>query len=172
MGAIAGSAGVALHADTSDRSPFTRVRGADAETRRLIAEAADRSRTFRTMIDEIQRSNALVIVQFGLCGKGRFRSCVSAVEGDHRQRHIRILVSTRTTGDRLLATIAHELQHALEIVREADVIDGVRALALYRRIATGDCGEGLSEACETDAALAVEAKVLEELHRASQNEDG
>ncbi|MCA1585200.1 MAG: hypothetical protein LC791_10680 [Acidobacteria bacterium] len=97
---------------------------------------------------------------------------ISAVEGDHRQRHIRILVSTRTTGDRLLATIAHELQHALEIVREADVIDGVRALALYRRIATGDCGEGLSEACETDAALAVEAKVLEELHRASQNEDG
>jgi hypothetical protein len=54
-------------------------------------------------------------------------------------------------------------------VREAEVRDAQQALALYRRIGTGKCLEGLSEACETKEALAVEKRVLEELFRAASN---
>jgi hypothetical protein len=88
------------------------------------------------------------------------------VTGDHRQRHIRILVNTRTTGDRLLATIAHELQHAVEIVRDPQARDAESALALFRRIAMGKCKQGLSDVCETAAAQEVEGAVLQELHAA------
>ena len=101
-----------------DERSFTRVRGMGVDMHRLIREADGLSRTFRSLVDEIQRSDAIVMVQFGLCASGQFRSCVMHVTGDERQRHIRILVNTRTTGDRLLATIAHELQHAVEIVRD------------------------------------------------------
>jgi hypothetical protein len=149
---------------------LTRVRGADDTIRTLIHEGDSRSESFRAMVDEIQRSNAVVMVQFGLCAKGQVRSCVSHVEGDDRQRHIRILVNTRTTNDRLIATIAHELHHALEIIRMPDVTTGEQVLALYHRIAKGACGKGLDDRCETEAALAAEATVLDELDRSPRRE--
>jgi hypothetical protein len=156
-------------ADGQDDAPgrFTRVRAANPELRRVIAEGADRSPTFLALASELQRSTAIVQVQFGRCPRGNFRSCVASVEGDARQRHIRVFVDTRTSHDRLIATIAHELQHAVEIVRSPDAIDAERTLALYRRIAVGKCREGLSDSCETAEAQAVEAAVLEELHRAA-----
>jgi uncharacterized protein YjaZ len=92
------------------------------------------------------------------------------VEGDSRQRHIAVKVNTRTTDDRLIATIAHELHHALEIAREPEVTNSDQALALYRRIAMGRCGEGLDERCETEAALQIEAQVNEELARGSRGQ--
>lgn len=140
-----------------------RLKPADPEMRRLIQAGNVRSDVFRAIVDELQRSNTIVVVQFGTCANGRVRSCVSHVEGDTRQRHIRIKVNTQTTNDRLIATIAHELQHAVEIAREVNVTNSEQALALYRRIATGRCAEGLSDLCETDAALAVERRVLQEL---------
>ncbi len=143
---------------------LTRVRGADTEMHRLIREGDERSQTFQQLVDEIQRSNAVVVVGFGLCASGRFRSCVSHVSGDERQRHVRILVNTRATSDQLVATIAHELQHAIEIIREPDVRDVETVAALYRRIGTGKCSLGLSEICETEAAKSTERRVLQELH--------
>ncbi len=148
-----------------DERLLTRVRGADETMRSLIRDGDARSDTFRAIVDELQRSNAVVMVQFGLCAKGLVRSCVSHVEGNESQRHIRILVNTRTTNERLIATIAHELHHALEIVREPQVTSGELVMALYRRIAKGACGKGLDERCETEAALVAEATVLEELNR-------
>lgn len=142
---------------------FTRVRAADDEFRSLIREGDARSATFRAMVDEIQASNAVVMIQFGLCAKGQVRSCVSHVGGSAHTRTIRILISPRTTHDRLIATIAHELQHALEIIRQPDITTNDQVLSLYRRIGTGTCAEGRSDRCETEAALAVEKQVLKEL---------
>jgi 23S rRNA G2445 N2-methylase RlmL len=161
-------AGTSAQAGGRDDAPgrFTRVRASDPELRRVIADGADRSATFLALAEEIQRSSGIVLVQFGQCPRGNYRSCVSGVEGDRRQRHIRVFVDTRTTQDRLVATVAHELQHAVEILRDPDAIDAEHTLALYRRIAVGKCGEGLSERCETEAARTVEAAVLDELNRA------
>jgi hypothetical protein len=161
------------HVSASDDDPptLTRVRGADVDMHRLIREGATRSPAFRSLVDVIQRSNSIVVVGFGFCAKGQFRSCVSHVAGDEQQRHVRIVVNTRTTGDRLLATIAHELQHALEIVSDPNVKDPDSVTALYRKIGIGKCREGLSEFCETDAAQAVERLVLEQLHSAGTAEE-
>jgi hypothetical protein len=144
--------------------PLVRLKPADAEMRRLIGDGFERSATFRALVDAIHRSNAVVIVQYGLCANGRFRSCVTNVDGDRDRRSIRIKVNTRMTDDRLIATIAHELHHAIEILSDPDVASPESVLALYRRIGTGPCRQGLSEACETDAALAAEATVMEELN--------
>jgi hypothetical protein len=151
---------------TIDEPPvLTRVKAADPEMRRLVLDGRSRSATFGTLLDELERSDAIVVVQFGECANGRIRSCVSNVSRDARLRFIRIKVSTRTTDDRLIATIAHELQHAVEIVRVPEVGSAAEALALYRRIATGRCRDGLSDRCETDAAIRLEALVNDELSR-------
>jgi len=147
---------------------FVRLKPADPEIRRLIVDGHHRSEAFRALIDEIQRSSVVVIIQFGLCANGRFRSCVTNVDGDGRQRNIRVKINTRTTDDRLIATVAHELRHVVEILGDADATSAERTLALYRRIGEGNCRAGLSEACETRAALDAEQQVLQELNRASR----
>ena len=145
--------------------PLVRLKPADAEMRRLIGEGYGRSTSFRELVDAIHRTNAIVTVQFGMCANGRYRSCVTNVTGDDRARSIRIKVNTRTTDNRLIATIAHELWHATEILAEPGATDPERVLALYRRIGIGACREGLSDRCETEAARAVESRVEEELMR-------
>jgi hypothetical protein len=152
----------------ADAPAFVRVKPIDTEMRRLVIEGYTRSSTFRRLMTEIHQTNVIVVIQFGGCDKGRIRSCVSHVEGDQRQRHIRIKVDTRTTSNGLIATIAHELHHALEIAREPDAANAEHVLALYRRIAIGRCAEGLSEECETNAALEVERRVNEELTQAAR----
>ncbi len=153
----------AADAQATDERSFTRVRAADDTFRALIRSGDAQSPTFRVMVDEIQRSNAVVTVQFGFCAKGQVRSCVSHVGGSAHTRTIRILINPAATNNRLIATIAHELYHALEIIRDPEVTSNDAAMRLYRRIATGDCARGRSERCETQAALATEAQVLVEL---------
>ena len=145
--------------------PLVRLKPADPEMRRLIGEGYGRSTSFRELVDALHRTNAIVTVQFGMCANGRFRSCVTNVAGDERTRNIRIKVNTRTTDNRLIATIAHELWHALEILADPGARDPESVLALYRRIGVGACRQGLSDRCETEAARTLESRVEAELSR-------
>ena len=163
LGALGGSQGGS--AAQGELVRLVRVKPADAEIRRLVVDGHLRSEVFRALMAELHQSNMIVTIQYGACGNGRIRSCVSDVQTDGRQRFVRVKVDTRTTDDRLIATIAHELQHAVEIARNPDVATSDAALALYRKIAVGACREALSEKCETQEALDVEARVNEELGR-------
>jgi hypothetical protein len=155
------------HAITDDAPGlFTRVRSTVPFMIVLIREGYDRSPGFRDLVEVLQQSNVIVFVQPASCAGGRIRSCLVSVNGSRRERHIRVSVDTHTSHDRLIATVAHELQHAVEIAEHPEVIDALGALTLYRQIALGRCHEGLSEACETTRALATERRVLEELSHA------
>jgi hypothetical protein len=151
---------------TPDDAPglFTRVRSTERFVIALIREGYERSATFRDLVDTLQQSNIIVFVQPTVCAGGRIRSCLVSVTGSGLARHIRILVNTRTSHNALIATVAHELQHAVEIAEDLDVTDASSVIQLYRRIAFGRCHEGLSEECETNRALATEKTVLRELH--------
>ena len=142
---------------------FTRVRSTERFMIALIREGYDRSLTFRELVDTLQRSNIIVLVQPAVCAGGRIRSCLTSVNGSAIERHIRISVDTRTSYNALIGTMAHELQHAVEIAEHPEVIDASGVLRLYRQIAFGRCRQGLSEECETTRALATETKALNEL---------
>jgi hypothetical protein len=148
-----------------DEAPglFTRVRSTERFVIALIREGYERSSTFRELVDTLQQSNIIVFVQPATCAGGRIRSCMTSVTGSAVGRHIRISVDTRTSHNPLIATIAHELQHAVEIAEHPEVINASGVLRLYRQIAFGRCHEGLSEECETTQALATETKALNEL---------
>jgi len=154
-------------ADSRDQGAglaFTRVRSAERYMNGLIREGYERSSTFRQLVDILQQTNVIVSIQPLPCARGRIRSCVVGVKGSSRERHIWIKVDPRhTIRDRLIATIAHELQHAVEIAEHSDVTDGSSLLRLYRTISVGQCRRGLSEECETTRALAAERRVLAEV---------
>ena len=132
----------------------------------LVRDGYEGSPTFRELVDTLQRSNVIVMVQPGLCAHGRIRSCLVSVNGSERDRHIRIIVDPQhTIRNGLIAAIAHELQHAVEIAEHPDVVDARGVIALYRQLAVGRCRDGLSEECETTRALETEKTVLGELSR-------
>ena len=160
---VAGSVGEATVVDDTP-GLFTRVRSTERFMIALIREGYDRSPVFRDLINALQRSNVIALVQPASCAGGRIRSCLVSVTGFDGQRHIRINVNPHTSHDRLIATVAHELQHAIEIAEHPEVADASAALKLYRTIAVGQCHEGLSEECETTRALLTERKVLKELY--------
>jgi hypothetical protein len=142
---------------------FTRVRSTERFMIALIREGYVRSPSLRDLVDVLQQSNVIVFVQPASCAGGRIRSCLVSVNGSPRERHIRIIVDTHRSHEWLIATVAHELQHAVEIAEHPEVTDASGALNLYRRIALGRCRDGLSEECETTRALTTERQVLSEL---------
>ena len=143
---------------------FTRVRSMDRYVFALIRKGYEGSPTFRELVDALQRSNVIVLVQPGVCAGGRIRSCLVSVNGSEQERHIRIKVDPQHTIEiGLIATVAHELQHAAEIAERPDIVDAAGVMTLYRRIAFGRCQQGLSEECETSRALVTERTVLREL---------
>ncbi len=148
---------------------FTRVRSTQRFVIALIREGYDRSQTFAGLVDTLQQSNVIVYVQPAVCAGGRIRSCLTSVNGSAVERHIRINVDTRTSHIALIATIAHELQHAVEIAERPDVFDASAARRLYREIGIGQCRDGLSDECETNRALTTEARVTEELFARQPN---
>jgi len=66
---------------------------------------------------------------------------------------------TRESRDRLIALIAHELQHALEVLVHPEVVDVDSMLAMYAKIGVPLAGRS---GYETSAAHAVQDAVLSE----------
>jgi hypothetical protein len=133
-----------------------RVRSTNGPTLQLIQEGAERSATFRTLVDGINHSDGIVYVERGICAFGRVNGCVlpfiAATQG---HRYIRILVTPdtyRVSHDHLLALIAHELQHAHEVIEHANVIDVATMEEMYRRIGTPLTGHSGYETSEARSA--------------------
>lgn len=141
------------------------VRSTDGPTLQLIEEGTERSVTFRVLVAGINHSDGIVYVERGICAFGHVNGCVlpfiAATQG---HRYLRILVTadkSRVSHDHVLALIAHELQHAREVIEHPDVIDVATMEQLYRRIGTPLAG--CQSEYETSAARAAGNAVLNEL---------
>jgi hypothetical protein len=142
-----------------------RVRSTDTEILALIREGADRSTTFRGLVDAISGSDGIVYIEFGYCAFGHLNACLLPfMASSHGDRYLRILVipdKNRRTHDQLLALIAHEMRHALEVLEHAEVIDVATMDAMYRKIGMPVAGQ--HSGYETSAARAAGDAVLAEL---------
>jgi predicted Zn-dependent protease len=95
---------------------MARIRTADPDITRAIAQATEWSQTFRRLVEAIERTDGVVWVSRGRCGSGA-PACLLTnliVSGPHRLLHIH--VAPRRSGDELMASIGHELQHAVEVL--------------------------------------------------------
>jgi hypothetical protein len=142
-----------------------RVRSTDAAMLALFREGVERSATFGALIDAVDQSTGIVYVEFGYCAFGHVNGCLlHFVASSHGDRYLRVVVTpdkTRRSHDQLLAIIAHELRHALEVIEHEDVVDAATMEAMYRRIGTPLSG-GVT-GYETAAARAAGDAVLTEL---------
>jgi len=120
---------------TETRIP--KVRSNSPEVAALIGRASDASATFRRLTATIDGTDGLVYVDDGKCGHGVAACLLLAVQVSGPFRVLRIKVDARRLDCVLMAQIGHELQHAIEILSDPHVTDGVSAFSFFERIAPG-----------------------------------
>jgi hypothetical protein len=80
--------------------------------------------------------------------------------GDYR--YVRASISTDLSPDQMIASVAHELQHAVEVIEDESVTDERSLVALYKRIGQPSRAAGAS-GWETQAAQRTGTQVRREL---------
>jgi hypothetical protein len=137
-----------------------RIRSSNTRVSKLLDEGVRRSRTFADLVMKIHGSNVIVYVEpsFGLPVEMAGRILLQTVAGN--QRYLRIHVRATLQGDQMIAVIAHELRHALEVADDPSVVNDAGLTALYRRI--GHISTG-THGFDTDAAQDAGRRVRDEL---------
>jgi hypothetical protein len=141
-----------------------RVRTEDHDLSALIRLATDRSPTFRGIVNAIQESDGIVYVQRDRC-RHYVRSCLVLWMGFlGPYRVLRVNVAGGKNDIETMASIAHELRHALEVLSEPGVRSSDGMYQLYTR---NHAWRG--ETFETAAAIDAGNAVYKELKRSLQN---
>jgi hypothetical protein len=96
-----------------ETAPLLRVRIPDTAVRRAVADGRRQSRTFRNLIDAVERSRAFVYIVPVPYLPGKVEGCVVlTVGGAGEKSGLQI--------DRMIAVIGHELQQVLEILEKEE----------------------------------------------------
>jgi len=155
---------VGLHAVSAaqDIPVGPHVRSDDPKLRGLIARGTAESPTFREIVHHINRLPGFVYVVASRCGA---RPALSACLDHNVQlrggyRFLRVNLLPAEPENRQLPLLAHELQHALEVLSDESAISPEGVAKLYERIGERRPGAGNFE---TEAARRVQDAVYREL---------
>jgi hypothetical protein len=155
---------VCLLALLSVAPPGPRVRSSNPAIVALLAEAESRSATFRHLVRTIEGTDGIVYVEKGVCRRG-VHACLSlSIASGGGFRFLRILIDGVGSAVELMATLGHELRHAIELLSEPSVKTTAAAYNYYAREAPTQ-----RDAFETRAAItaghAVEGEIKESRRR-------
>jgi hypothetical protein len=111
-----------------------RLRPQDARLEKLLKEGAARSATFKALVDRIEASNVIVYIALNPMMKSNLSGMLTWMTRSGDFRYVRASISPDLTPEQMIATLGHELQHAVEVIEDESVIDEKSLVALYRRI--------------------------------------
>ena len=111
-----------------------RVRPNDSRSAAIVLDGLRRSETFRTIVEGLEQRDVIVYVLIQPSLKGRLAGAVTWLSATKRFRYVRVGLSPTITGDAAIATLGHELQHALEIADQPAIVDEKSLTAHYMRI--------------------------------------
>jgi uncharacterized membrane protein len=100
-----------------------RVRSSHAYLRAMIDEAVLRSSTFRGIVAAIEKTNGIVYVEHGACMHGVRTCLILEVTAAAEYRILRVFVDARQPDWDVMASIGHELRHALEVLENSELAD-------------------------------------------------
>jgi len=111
-----------------------RLRPQDPRLEQVLKDGAARSATFRALVDRIEASNVIVYIALSPIMKPNLSGMLTWMTRTGNYRYVRASISTDLTPNQMIATVAHELQHAVEVIDDESVTDEKSLVALYRRI--------------------------------------
>jgi hypothetical protein len=163
-------AAIDVEAQSAVRPESTNVRSANSRLAGALSDGIRRSHTLRSLVAALDASNVIVYLHDGRCVRPA-EACLMIVRTASETRLVHINFRIAGTGpdvflayqDRLITQIGHELQHAVEIANNSDVIDAATLSGLYDRI--GERRDSLGDIrYETEAAIQAGQRILREIH--------
>ena len=127
----------------------------------LLKAGTARSATMRSLVDRIEAGNVIVYIAVNPLLKSSLSGGLTWMTRAGEFRFVRASISRDLTPDQMIATLAHELQHAAEVAEDESVISEATLVAMYRRI--GLQGRGAAPGFETVAAQEMGYQVRREL---------
>jgi hypothetical protein len=118
----------------SERVGSARLRPQDPRIRLVIQEGMARSETFRALVDRIEASNVIVYVAANPTLRPTLLGALTWMTRAGDFRYVRASIGVEQTFDQMVASVAHELQHAVEVIDDESVVDEKSLTALYKRI--------------------------------------
>jgi len=152
-----------LSAQTQTDLPRLRPEG--SLLRHVVSTAFAGSATFRALVDRIERSDVIVHLTCEEFIDQTLRGRTALVSSSPSARYLRVQIRCQRETQRLVAIVAHELQHVAEIAAAPRVIDARSFATLFRAIGFATGGLFGNEQFETTAALDTEARVRAEWRR-------
>jgi hypothetical protein len=128
-------------------APTRHVRGTGKVVPALLRTGFTQSRTFAGLLARLERSDVLVYIESVERLPGALEGRLLMLPPAHGVRYLRIQIALRGSPADSIATIAHELRHAIEVADATTVVDDGALAALYRRIGI-DHGHNLFDTIE------------------------
>jgi hypothetical protein len=113
---------------------FPRVRTSSALLSSLIVDARKHSPTFLKLASSLEASDLIVYFEAAPHMEARFRGRVHLMGASAGFRYLRIQIRTAMNRYDIIASLAHEMQHANEIAAHPEVVSEADLASLYRQI--------------------------------------
>jgi hypothetical protein len=110
-----------------------RIRPNDLRSAKLLLEGLQRSPTLRSLVDALDGKDVIVYVEMQPRLKARLAGSLTWITGTPKFRYVRISWNPEVGTSAAIATLGHELQHALEIAHEPSITSASSLEAFYRR---------------------------------------
>lgn len=114
--------------------PTARVRPQGARAAALVAQAADRSPTVRRLLDRLEAGDVIVYVDLRRDLDPGMAACLTWMAATDTRRIVRASIRHNLRTADAIAILAHELEHAVEVLEHPDVRSGDALRAMYARI--------------------------------------
>lgn len=136
----------------------THLRVQDSRTATALRDGLLRSPTLRKLVDQIEASNMFVYVGLNPFMKSRLAGQTTWMGKAREYRYLRVAINGDLVADQIIATLAHELRHVIEVIDDETVVDEGTLVSLYRRIgkpASADIPSGWETVAAQDAGFQV-----------------
>ncbi|MEZ5287189.1 MAG: hypothetical protein R2712_20790 [Vicinamibacterales bacterium] len=144
----------------AERRP--RIRAVDERTAALVAAGLERSAILRALVNRIDAGHVIVYVSMNPRMTSGLAGCVTFQGAGGGYRYLRASLNPDLPPDQLLASLAHELHHVVEVMDHPEVRSEAGLVSLYKRIGH-QSRVSRTQGWETDAARQVGASVRREL---------
>lgn len=143
------------------REGGARIRPQDARSTQLLRDGMARSDTFRALVERLEAGNVFVYVSISPLIRPNLAGQLTWMAQAGPYRYLRATLNPEQGSDQQIATLGHELQHAVEVLDDEMVVCEKSLVALYRRI--GLRSGGTNSSWETLAAQEAGYQVRREL---------
>ena len=134
--AIALIAFAALPAHATPAAPLSsaRLRPQSPRVAAWLARGRQRSPTLRALADQVERGDVVVYLEIAFTLDPGMAACVTWMASAPGARYVRVSMRRNLREADAIATLAHELQHVVEVIDSPEVQSGADLAALYARI--------------------------------------